>query len=347
MNILLIIISLTLSISLGFCKPAAAVCVEDAPDTFTCNSAPPNPDPDGVQQGANNNGVTVQAIPRGDIDTNNFSAIDLGNGANRVEIMSASVTGMNRAVTTGTGPDVITLHNAQAEGQGSTIFLNDGDDTIDIIDSTVTTTVGGVTISVGSGSDTALISGSTVSTGPNISRAFTGGLGMEDLTILDSVITNSSTDVTVSLGAEDDKIFVAHSTITNANNSFPLAGSSGDDELTIGTGAIIPGGIDCDLDIDGVPRGFDTLIFAMEVPQNQIASVTQQIENAPTPDGSVTINGIFYLYRNCDQLVADLRAPEGRPIPTLSEWALIATVGFLGIAGILFMARRRVITPYS
>ncbi len=317
-----------------------AVCVEGPPDTFTCDSSPPNPDPDGIQQSANDNGVQVNVLPNGNIDTNNMIAIDLGNGANHVNIDSASVTGQDRAVTTGDGPDEISLHKANVEGQGSTLFFNDGDDNIEIKDSLVTTTVGGVTISVGSGSDTAVISSSTVSTGPNISRAFTGGLGREDLTIMDSVITNSSTDVTVSLGADDDKVFVTRSTITNANNNFPLGGAAGDDELTIGTGAVIPGGIDCDLDIDNVPRGFDTLIFAMEVPRSQIAMFTEQIENAPTPDGSVTINGIFYLYRNCDQLVADLRVPEGRPIPTLSEWGLIVMAGVLGLIALVAIRRK-------
>jgi hypothetical protein len=310
---------------------------------FVCNAFPPNPDPDGVQQGGNNNGVQVHVLQDGNVDTNNMIAIDLGNGANHVDIKSASVTGQDRAITTGDGPDEISLHKANVEGQGSTLFFNDGDDNIKIKDSMVTTTVGGITISVGSGSDTAVINGSTVSTGPGISRAFTGGLGNEDLTIIDSVITNSSTDVTVSLGADDDKVFVARSTITNASNNFPLSGAAGDDELTIGTGAVIPGGIDCDLDIDDAPRGFDTLIFAMEVPRSQIASFTEHIENAPTPDGSVTINGIFYLYRNCDQLVADLRVPEGRPIPTLSEWGLISMAGVLGLVGLYAIRRRKAV----
>ncbi len=343
MRNVLVLTVITLIISLSYSDLSFARCEPNGPDMFVCNAFPPNPDPVGVQQNGNNNGVKVDVMPNGNIDTNNMIAIDLGNGANHVNVKSASVTGQDRAITTGDGPDEIILHSAKVEGEGSTLFFNDGDDNIEIKDSMVTTTVGGVTISVGSGSDTAVISSSTVSTGPNISRAFTGGLGREDLTIMDSVITNSSTDVTVSLGADDDKVFVTRSTITNVSNNFPLGGAAGDDELTIGTGAVIPGGIDCDLEIDNVPRGFDTLIFAMEVPRSQIASFTQQIENAPTPDGSVTINGIFYLYRNCDQIVADLRAPEGRPIPTLSEWGLIAMAGVLGIIAVVAIRRKKAV----
>lgn len=334
------VLVIAIAICLYLNENSQALCEESAVDTFTCSALPPNPDPTGVQQGANNNGVDVNVLPDGNIDTGNFAAIELGNGANRVNIESASVIGQDRALNLGEGPDVIVLLNARAEGEGSTLFLNDGDDTIDIIDSIVTTTVGGVTISVGSGSDTATISGSTVTTGPGISRAFTGGMGSEDLTITDSIITNLSTDVTVSLGADDDKIFVARTTITNINNSFPLAGAAGNDELTIGTGAVIPGGIDCDIDVDNAPRGFDTLIFAMEVPINQIEPLTEMIENAPTPEGAVTINGILYVFKNCDELVADLRAPEGLPIPTLSEWGMIVMVGILGLVGLIVVRRR-------
>ncbi len=314
------------------------VCVEGAPDTFTCNSSPPNPDPNGVQQGGNNNGVQVHVLPGGNIDTNNFSAIDLGNGANHVDVNRAAVVGEDRAINTGNGPDEITLNRAKVEGTGSTLFFNSGDDNVVIKDSDVITTVGGITISVGPGSDTAIITGSTISTGPNISRAFTGGPGKEDVTIINSTITNASSDVTVSLGADDDKVFVSYSTITNATADFPLRGAAGDDEITLGTGAVIPGGIDCDFENE--PQGFDTLIFAMEVLPGQIAALTELIENSSTPDGAVTINGILYLYRNCDQLIADLRVPEPRPIPTLSEWGIIAMAGVLGIAG-LIAARRR------
>ncbi|MEM7009774.1 MAG: hypothetical protein AAF462_11635, partial [Thermodesulfobacteriota bacterium] len=171
-----------------------------------------------------------------------------------------------------------------------------------------------------------------------ISRAFTGGAGMEDLTILNSTITNLSSDASVSVGADNDKLFVAHSTITNATNDFPLIGAGGDDELTIGTAAIIPGGIDCDFREEF--EGFDTLIFAMDVPASEIAELTLEIENLPTPDGSITINNIFYEYRNCDVIEADLGIAES--IPTLSKWGLIAVMGSIALTGYFYIRKQRI-----
>ncbi len=139
------------------------------------------------------------------------------------------------------------------------------------------------------------------------------------------------------MGVDDDKVFVSFSTITNITNDFPLRGAAGDDELTIGTEAIIPGGIDCDF--GDMAEGFDTLIFAMDVPRNEIAALTEQIENLPTPDGSITINNIFYEYRNCDVIEADLVTAE--PIPALSARGLIIMGVLFGIAGFIMAARWR------
>ena len=311
-------------------------CEPTGPNQFECNSLEPNPDPNGVQEMGNNNGVTVNVLEDGNIDTNNFSAITVGNGPNRIEVMKASVIGLSRAINVGTNSDVIIIENSHLEGEGAVFFLDAGDDMLTITDSTIITSVGGVTIPVGEGNDTTVITGATIMSGPGVSRSFTGGPGMEDLTIINSTITNTSADATVSLGADDDKVFVSHSTITNITNNFPLQGAAGNDELTVGTAAIIPGGIDCDGDMS---VGFDTLIFAMEVPASQLEAVTEEIENLPTPDGSITINNILYEYRNCDIIEADLGIAE--PIPALSTWGMLAMAGLLGIAGLIMIRCKR------
>ena len=113
------------------------------------NPGAPNPDPIGVQQGGNNNGVQVHVLPDGNINTNNFSAINLGNGENHVDVNSASVVGKDRAINLGTQEDQVTLHAANLESEGSNIFFEDGNDNLVIEDSTLTTTVGGVTIIYG------------------------------------------------------------------------------------------------------------------------------------------------------------------------------------------------------
>ena len=311
-------------------------CEPNGPNQFECNSLEPNPDPNGVQEMANNNGVQVHVLEDGNIDTVKFSAITLGNGQNYIDINSASVIGMNRAINVGTESDEIIINNSHLEGSGAVFFLDAGDDMLTITDSTIITSVGGVTIPVGEGNDTAVITGTTIMSGPGVSRSFTGGPGMEDLTIINSTITNTSADATVSLGADDDKVFVSHSTITNITDDFPMQGAAGDDQLTIGTAAVIPGGIDCDGDMS---VGFDTLIFAMAVPGNQIEALSDQIENLPTPDGSITINNIFYEYRNCDVIEADLSIAD--PIPALSMWGILATAALLGLFACIVAKRSR------
>lgn len=340
MKSFLIVMGVILCAGYGFTKPSHSRCNQTDLNTFECNSSAPNPDPNGVQQSGNNNGVTVTALPDGNIDTNNFAAIDLGNGANLIDVNQARIVGLNRVLNLGTGPDSVTLNMADLESRESVIFFNSGNDNLIVRDSTITTTVGGVTIAVGNGNDTALISGSVVSTGPGVSRAFTGGSGSEDLTITNSLITNSSSDVTVSLGADDDMIFVENSTITNASDDFPLAGAAGNDQLTIGTGAVIPGGIDCD--IVGEPLGFDTLIFAMNVPGDEFLAITEEISNLPVPAGSITINGILYEYRNCDVILS--RITPVNAIPALSHLGFIAMAGVLGLVGFMVIRRKRVVT---
>lgn len=337
MKKLLFVLCLSMALCIGFSDTGFSRCEPKGPDQFECNSLDPNPDPDGIQESANNNGVQVHVLEDGNINTNNFSAITVGNGQNHIDINSASVIGNSRAINVGTEADEIIVDKAHLEGSGSIIFLDAGNDNLTVTDSTIVTTVGGVTIAVGDGNDTAVITGTTIMSGPGISRSFTGGPGMEDVTIMHTTITNTSEDVTVSLGVDDDKVFVSFSTITNITNDFPLRGAAGDDELTIGTEAIIPGGIDCDF--GDMAEGFDTLIFAMDVPRNEIAALTEQIENLPTPDGSITINNIFYEYRNCDVIEADLGTAE--PIPALSARGLIIMGVLFGIAGFIMAARWR------
>ncbi len=77
----------------------------------------------------------------------------------------------------------------------------------------------------------------------------------------------------------------------------------------------------------------------MEVPENQLDALTEEIENLPTRDGTITINNILYEYRNCDVTEANLGIAE--PIPTLSGWGILAMAALLGIAGFIIVIRRR------
>ena len=80
----------------------------------------------------------------------------------------------------------------------------------------------------------------------------------------------------------------------------------------------------------------------MDVPEEALPFISSQILGAGLPDGSITINGLFYEWTQCELLVNQLNGVRVvRPIPTLSEWGLIAMAGILGIVGLFFVARRK------
>ena len=79
MKKLLYLTVIALTVSLTYSNLSFAVCGEGPPDTFTCNTNPPNPDPTGIQQGGNNNNLTVNVLPGAEIDTDN------GNGGDGIE----------------------------------------------------------------------------------------------------------------------------------------------------------------------------------------------------------------------------------------------------------------------
>jgi len=79
----------------------------------------------------------------------------------------------------------------------------------------------------------------------------------------------------------------------------------------------------------------------MDVPEEAVGIISSQILQAGLPDGSITINGLFYIWEDCELLVPELNGvPVVRPIPTLSEWGLIAMAAALGIVGFLVMRRK-------
>lgn len=317
-------------------------CFGSGPDMFVCDSTQPNPDPDGIQQFGNANDINVDVFPGGNIDTLNFAAINLGQGSNTININGARIKGAGRAVNNSgvNTPDNAIIRNSELIGELQTLNLSIGDDFLDISDSTVTSTVQGFTVSLSDGQDTLIMERCTVSGGPmNSANVVNAGLGDDDFTIRNSNISSSfagdTTEGSISMDDGEDKLLLHDSTVTIAGDVYPITLQEGDDEMTLtGNGSTIPGGIDCG-------DGNDTIIFSLEVPAQNIAPITEEINNLPTPNGGISINGFFYQYANCENLVADLRAPEGLPIPTLSEWGLIAMAGVLGIIGLLAVRRKK------
>ena len=135
-----------------------------------------------------------------------------------------------------------------------------------------------------------------------------------------------------------DEVIIRDSIIIGDPEAVRLG--SNNDRITLGTGADIRGIINCG--DEGGGSLLDTIIFAMDVPEEQLIFVSSQIAAATVPDGNITINGLTYEWINCNLLVNELNGTQFiRPIPTLSEWGLIATAGALGVFGMFYMMRRR------
>ena len=81
-----------------------------------------------------------------------------------------------------------------------------------------------------------------------------------------------------------------------------ISAGSQNDTVRLGTGARIDGLVDCGNGNE------DSLVFTMTVPQDQIASISSQIAAANPAGGSITINGLFYEWEDCEELVNELNS---------------------------------------
>lgn len=321
MKKLLYISVLALTVCLTYSQVTFAVC-GGGPTVFTCDTNPPNPDPDGVQQGGNAN-ITINVLPGAGIDTvngNGGDAIEYGGGSNEITITNANISAQNDGIDAFMNLGLATIHI-----EGSTMFsvqdvidLGDVDGNIvNITNSNLTTNgAGGFSVLNGSNNhDAANISGSTLT-----------GNDREILNLRDGEDDVSLTNTTlIQLDASEESINLEED----------------NDTLTIFNGVVFErqeGGrefINCG-------PGFDTIVFAMDVPEEQLNKIGGEITLAGLPDGSITINGLLYDWEECESLVNELNGVQNlRPIPTLSEWGLIAMAGVLGIIGLLAIQRRK------
>lgn len=310
MNRLFLIIVITALALLTYQETSIAVCTEGPPDTFTCDTADPNPDLTGVQELGNNNDLTVNMLQGSGIDTlngNGGDAIALGQGGFLITLTGADINGDDDGIDTGAG--------------GAT-----GSGTINITDSSINAINDG--IEVDGGSSVLTILNSSITTDNNDGIEISGDSDSE-ITITGSVITAGGDAID---GAGTDIITIEDSTITGESSAISV--STGDDIITFKTNAEINGEIRCSV-------GFDTLVFAMEVPEELLNFYSNQITLATVPDGSVTINGLTYVWTGCELLVNELVGVRiTRPIPTLSQWGMIVMAGLIGIVGFIAVRKR-------
>ncbi len=211
------------------------------------------------------------------------------------------------------------------------ILTGDGNDNIAIIEATLDCQQDAV--NPWDGTNTINITNSTLTSRSDVIDAFNGTntINVQGSSLICAGMNLGCDGMNLSGG--DDEVTVTQSIISGLGFSFRLG--SGDDTLRLGTGADIRGVIECDF---GINPG-DSLIFAMEVPESQLVSLSAEIALL-APNDSIVINGLFYEWEDCANIVNELSTIA--PIPTLSEWGLIAMAGLLGIVGFMVMRRRKV-----
>ena len=333
----LLIASVLVSLSLVSFNYSQAACVEGPVDTFTCNNSAPNPDPTGVQQFGNNNNLTVNVLPGAAIDTsfagggNGGDAIELSDGADTVTVDNGTVIGEDDGIETRFLNDTVKVTDSTIIGSttpGDAIETSRGDDYIEVVNSTLTGADDGITSA--QDNDTVKIHNSTV-TGNDDGVELQAG--NDNLMVTSSTITSiNSNGITCAQG--NDIVMIEDSTVNGFSDS--INGGSGNDVITFKTGANMTNLIRCGSD-------FDTLVFAMEVPEDLVLFISSQI-NAANPAGdSLEINGLTYTWEDCELLVSEVVGVPivPRPVPTLSEWGLIAMAGAMGLFGIFFVVRRQ------
>ncbi len=314
-------------LSFAFTQISFAVCVEGPANNFTCNTNPPNPDLMGVQQGGNGANLQITVLPGAAINTagqpGDLDGIEVGDGNNRIDITGASVIVQDDGILTGDGNNVINVYGSLIEttdiGDPDAIDTGDGNDIINIIGNSTLISIDDDAITSSRGNDQIFISDSELTAGQI-----------------------SGNNFAVSAGPGDDMITVRDSTLRSGpTGAASIRASNGNDTIIIeGVGATLIDQIDCGSE-------FDTIEFAMAVPATEIGAACAAIESADPQAGSITINGLFYQWEDCEQLVCDLQiapiAPTSTPtaIPTLNEWGLIALIISLGIiVGVLVYRRR-------
>jgi len=297
-----------------------------------------------IQQGGNNGNLVVNVTDGAAIDTtgNLDPCIGVGNGTNDINVDGADLkcgedSNSNDGVAAGKGNNTVDVTDSTIEAQDC-IFVDSEDNTVAIVNvSGSTLTASEDCVETDTGDDTVNLTDVICFTGTEFGDGIELDNGNDTVNILRSEIICRA-DVTSCNAVEgnngDDNITVVESTLRGPLDA--IASQGEDDTITLGTGANLDGRIDCG-------SGFDTLIFAMDVPEETLPFFSAEIAAAGFPDGSVTINGLLYEWVNCELLINELvGVPTIRPIPTLSQWGLIAMAGVLWLIGFMVIRRRKV-----
>ena len=343
MRTFLILSLIIVGLSFGLSRVSYAVCVltgntPGGGNIINCPAPVQNtPLNTGTNPGTTNLNDEVTVPEGGGIDVPAVAALRTGEGNDVVTVDGGTLIGTNQAIGTATGDD--------------TIIVNDG----------ILTATTGQTLDDFGGNTVITINGGMLTAGLEVIELDNG---MNIVTVNGGTLIANNLAV-IQLGFEEDTLTVNGGTLdgSNVNNNGPIIETRvGNDIVNLNGGIYLKGidrvvdlgsgndmltfGADIDLGTDGFVdcgNGFDTLVFAMDVPEEAVNFFSSQILSQNPQNGSVVINGITYEWENCELLVPQLNGVrEVKPIPTLSQWGLIAMAGVLGMIGLLAIRRRKV-----
>lgn len=227
--------------------------------------------------------------------------------------------------------DAVTMQGGNMTDVGIVVAgTRDGDDTININSYQIT---GSICIDSGDGNDT--IEG--INANLDCSRDCINATRGNDTIIFTDSNLDCEGPSGINAASDNDTIILENTRISSEGTAVNAA--SGDDQITLGDNVELirstgPGdNITCS-------TGFDILTFAMTVPDNQLAALSAEIAAADPANGNITINGLYYEWNACEVLENRLNAQSSSPVPTLSEWGMIAMAAILGIFGFI-VARKR------
>ena len=267
-----------------YVAPAMAACVEGPANTFTCDTSAPNPDLTGIQESSNNNPITVNMIPGSGIDTTAAStpAVNLGEGQNQISLDGAEVVALDdNGIEAGGGVNQNTVAVTDSE-------VTCDDDCIDL---------------QGTGNSTVNVTRSRVESVDN--NGIDTDQGNDVITVEDSQVLagqNCCNNFGIQTRAGNDEVNVTNSRVAGfIDNGTPWAILLGDhnDTITLGNGAVIDGQIRCE-------AGEDTIIFAMAVPDDELADVIADLATKHPANDSIEINGHIYEWLDCETLTNQL-----------------------------------------
>ena len=341
MRTFLIVGFITICLSFGLSQVSYAVCVQNG-NTPGGGNIINCPAP--VQNGPLNIGTVPNTtnladelnLPAGGgIDTPGVTAVDMEDGDDIVNVNGGSVMGIS-AIVLGDGNHTVTMNGGTLIGTtGQAIDANQNSTNIISIN-------GGLldgenqAIQTGAGGDDITVNGGTL-TADDIQVIDTSG-GNDRVTINAGSLENSGfgdNNEIIDTSSGNDVVALNGGTYMLSSGFDSVDLGSNNDLLTFGANVNLDGFVDCG-------TGFDTLVFAMEVPEDLVLLISSEIIGSNPAGDSIVINDITYEWEDCELLLAQLVAGPNpvRPIPTLSQWGLIALAGIMGIVGVLFVRRK-------